>query len=425
MNYEELFKEAKNKKITNMQIVEKTVIDSSVEIIDGKIESYDDYNNIDYVVKAEYKGKTVKLKANYLDNDCLDLIIEKCCETDSEYQDMYLNKTENIPKNTPVEFNIKDEINTLISLNQLKEKYPKIEKITAYFSEQYANTRIINSNGVDISTDTHLCTLVVEAITKNNDNYISYDEKLLTTDKSSIHFEEFAKRVIERTLLLSKQKKIESKKYNIILDSKVASRIIRSFNHTLSATAIRNKVSCMENKLNKKIFSDKLTILEDPTNKEYPGYRLFDNEGTKTYKKEIVKDGIVETYLYDIKESLLANTNSTANGYDGISTRNMYVLPGNKSNEELLQELGNGIYVIDYMESGGTSINSVNGNISLQIFGFIVENGKFVSSIEPSIMTSTIFELLSNIKDIGNDLQFTSTVCASPSLLINEISIAR
>lgn len=425
MNYKEFFEKAREKKITNVQIVEKTVIDSTVDILDGKIESYDDYNNIDYSLKAEFNGKTVKLNADYLDDNTLDLIITKCNITDSEYKDDYLNKIESIPKNDTIEFSIQKEIEQLIKLDKIRERYPEICKLSLCFCENYTNTRIINSNNVDISTDSHLCTFVVEAITEKNGDFTSYDEKVLTTDKFKINFAEFVESVIKKTILISDKKKIESKKYDVILDRKVASRIIASFGQMLSAASIRNKVSCMEDKLEKKLFSDKLTVIEDPTNNKYPGYRLFDNEGTKTYKKDIIKGGVVKTYLYNIKEAILAETKSTANGYDSISTKNMYVVPGNLSDEELLKKLDNGLYIADYMESGGTSINSVNGNISLQVFGFVVENGKLVSGIEASILTSTIYEILSNIEEISNNLQFTYTSSASPAMLIKGISIAR
>lgn len=425
MDYKNFFEQAKEKNITNIQVVEKTVIDSTVEILDGKIESYDDYNNVDYDIKAEYNGKTVKLNADYLDDETLNLIIEKCNITDSEYKDDYLDNNEKINQNKVLDFNIKNEIDKLIKIDNLREKYPGIKKLTTCFCENYTNTRIINSNGVDISTDSHLCTYIVEAITEKDGNFTSYDEKVLTTNKEEIDFETFAENVIKKTLIICNKEKIESKKYNIILDRKVASRIIASFGQMLSATAVRNKVSCLDGKIAKKLFSDKLSVIEDPTNKDYPGYRLFDNEGTRTYKKEIIKAGVVKTYLYNIKEAILAETQSTANGYDSISTKNMYVIPGNISDEDLLKKLDNGIYIADYMESGGTSINSVNGNISLQVFGFIVEKGKLVSGIEPSILTSTIYELLSNIEEISSNLQFTSTSSASPSMLIRDISIAR
>lgn len=425
MDYKNFFEQAKEKNITNIQVVEKTVIDSTVEILDGKIESYDDYNNVDYDIKAEYNGKTVKLNADYLDDETLNLIIEKCNITDSEYKDDYLDNNEKINQNKVLDFNIKNEIDKLIKIDNLREKYPGIKKLTTCFCENYTNTRIINSNGVDISTDSHLCTYIVEAITEKDGNFTSYDEKVLTTNKEEIDFETFAENVIKKTLIICNKEKIESKKYNIILDRKVASRIIASFGQMLSATAVRNKVSCLDGKIAKKLFSDKLSVIEDPTNKDYPGYRLFDNEGTRTYKKEIIKAGVVKTYLYNIKEAILAEKQSTANGYDSISTKNMYVIPGNISDEDLLKKLDNGIYIADYMESGGTSINSVNGNISLQVFGFIVEKGKLVSGIEPSILTSTIYELLSNIEEISSNLQFTSTSSASPSMLIRDISIAR
>ena len=425
MNYSEFFSKAKEKNITNIQVVEKSVNDSSVELLDGKIDSYEDYNNIDYDIKAEYNGKTVKLSSDYLDEKILDLIITKCDITDTEYKDDYLSTGEVIKQNEEIEFNIKNEIDRLIEIDELRKKYSEIKKLTTCFCENYTNIRIINSNGVDISTDSHLCTFIVEAITEKNGDFTSYDEKILTTDKSEIDFEKFTESVINKAIIMSEKKRIESKKYNIILDRKVASRIIASFGQTLSATAIRNKVSCLENKLDKKLFSEKLSIVEDPTNKDYPGYRLFDNEGTRTYKKDIVKNGVVKTYLYNIKEAILADTKSTGNGYDSISTKNMYAIPGNLSEEELLKKLDNGIYIADYMESGGTSINSVNGNISLQVFGFIVENGKLVSGIEPSILTTTIYELLSNIDEISNNLQFTYTSFASPSMLIKNISIAR
>lgn len=423
MNYKEFFYKAQEMNITNIQVVEKTTVDSTVEIIDGKINSYDDYNNIDYTVKAEYEGKTVKLSADYLDDNTLDLIIKKCNITDSNYKDEYIKSNDDFPKKEIPSFNIKKEIELLINQDKIKNKYKEIKKLTFYFCENYTNTRIVNSNNVDISTDSHLSTFIVEAVSELDGIFTSYDEKVLSSDKSTIKFEEFIESVIKKTILLSNKKSVESNKYNIILGSTVAGRIIASFGHMLSASAIRNKVSCLEGKLNQKLFSDKLTIIEDPTNSKYPGYRLFDNEGTRTYKKEIIKDGVIKTYLYNIKEALLADTKSTANGYDGISTKNMYVVPGSLTDEELLKKLNNGLYIVDYMESGGTSINSMNGNISLQVFGFIVENGKLTSGIEASILTTTIFELLSNIEEISNNLQFTKTSSASPAMLINGISI--
>ena len=193
----------------------------------------------------------------------------------------------------------------------------------------------------------------------------------------------------------------------------------------ISAYNVRNRITCLEKMINKKIFNNKITIIEDPKNNKYPGVRLFDDEGCETQKKTIVEKGVLKTFLYNIKEAKLKRKKSTGNGYQDVTTRNMYLVPGKKSLEELMKDLKDGIYITDYMGASGTSINTVNGQISLQIFGFLIKDGKIVSGIEPSIMTTTIFELLTNVKEIGNDLQFTNLHAASPSLYIKDISIAR
>ena len=89
-----------------------------------------------------------------------------------------------------------------------------------------------------------------------------------------------------------------------------------------------------------------------------------------------------------------------------------------------MKKLKNGIYITDCMGSMNTAINPNTGNISLQIFGFIIENGEIKCGFEPSVMTTTIFELLSNIEEIENQVTFIKQSVGSPCLLVKDISIA-
>ncbi len=423
MDYKEFFKKAKEKGITNIQITEQESHGSNVKTLKGELDYLNSFDNISYNIKAEYNDKTVKLNCNYLDEDILDLLIMKSTATDSSYADEYLEKDKNIEKEKSIDIDVSEETKKLKELDKIKTNYKNLDALETYFTESYQNTRIINSKGVDISTNSHLCTFAVEALVKDKET-TSYGKEILTTNKKDINFEEFTKDVIEKAVIQNNKEKLECRKYNIILDNDVAGRIISHLGIMLAGDTIRNKVSCLGDKLEKQVFSNKLTIVEEPTNKKYPGYRLFDDEGTRTSNKTIIDKGKVKTYLYNIKEAKIEGIKSTGNGYGGIATRNMYTKPGDKSVEELLKELDNGIYITDFMGSMSSAINIVNGQISLQIFGFIVEDGKIVKGFEPAIMTTTIFELLSNIEAIGNDLIFTNTNCASPSILINDISIA-
>ena len=422
MEYKEFFDLAKQKGITNIQVTEYTSTGSSFKILEGKLEDFEDYNSKDYSIKAEYNNKTVKAIGNYLNEEILDLLIMKSTSTDSNYEDDYLENREIIKKEKTLEVDVSNEVVKLKELDNLRSK--KVDKLESCFQEEDDGVRIINSNGVDISNNSHLCIFSSASIVKNNDEVTCYDRTVLTTSKDEIDFENITKDVINKSIIQSDKEKIVGKKYDVILDNVVAARIISHLVDMLAGSAIRNKMSCLENKLNKQVFSNKITIVEEPTNKKYPGYRLFDDEGEETKDKTIIDKGRVNTYLYNIKEAKMAKTKPTGNGYGNINVRNMYLKPGSVSNEDLIKELKDGLYITDYMGSQNTAINNTNGDISLQVFGFIVKDGKIVKGFVPAIMTTTIFELLSNIEEIGNDLIFTNIRVASPSLLIKDISIA-
>ena len=425
MTSKTFFQKAKAKGIENIQIVETTENTGQIELINKELETFEISNHTGYQIKAEYNGKTVKATSDYLDESILDTIIMKVTYTDSKYQDDYLtDKTHNNKIDDMPQIDISDELDVLKELDDIRKDYPEVNSLTLSYSEIYEKKRIVNSNGVDIETACHLYEFVPEIVTKEKDSTTSYDRVYLKTNKNSLNMKDNLIKDIKMALKQAKKEKLKTKKYDIIVDSTVMKSILSNFIDMLSATNIRQKISCLEGKLNEKVFSDKLTIIEDPKNEDYPGATIFDDEGTETEKKEIIKDGVLKTYLYNIKEAKEQNKKTTGNGYSSISTRNMYIKPGDKTLEEMMKKLKNGIYITDCMGSMNTAINPNTGNISLQIFGFIIENGEIKCGFEPSVMTTTIFELLSNIEEIENQVTFIKQSVGSPCLLVKDISIA-
>ena len=425
MTSKTFFQKAKAKGIENIQIVETTENTGQIELINKELETFEISNHTGYQIKAEYNGKTVKASSDYLDESILDTIIMKATYTDSKYQDDYLtDKSHNNKMDDMPQIDISNELDVLKELDDIRKDYPEVNNLTLSYSEIYEKKRIVNSNGVDIETACHLYEFVPEIVTKEKDSTTSYDRVYLKTNKDSLNMKDNLIKDIKMALKQTKKEKLKTQKYDIIVDSTVMKSILSNFIDMLSATNIRQKISCLEGKLNEKVFSDKLTIIEDPKNDDYPGATIFDDEGTETEKKEIIKDGVLKTYLYNIKEAKEQNQKTTGNGYSSISTRNMYIKPGDKTLEEMMKKLKNGIYITDCMGSMNTAINPNTGNISLQVFGFIIENGEIKCGFEPSVMTTTIFELLSNIEEIENQVTFIKRSVGSPCLLVKDISIA-
>ena len=197
-------------------------------------------------------------------------------------------------------------------------------------------------------------------------------------------------------------------------------KILKAFSEMFKKELIDKNLSPLMDKINTKVFSDKINIVEDPTNEKLVGKRLFDNEGVTTYYKEIVSNGKFITSLYDNKTAKKDNVKSTGNSY---GVRNLYIVPGDLSEKELITKLDNGIY-IDNVTGLHAGINFLTTNISLQSAGYTIKNGKKDKALKMIILSTTLFELLNNVIEIGNNLEFYSSTCGSPSILFKNISIA-
>lgn len=53
-----------------------------------------------------------------------------------------------------------------------------------------------------------------------------------------------------------------------------------------------------------------------------------------------------------------------------------------------------------------------------------VKNGQVTQGYESCILTTNIKELFNHIVEIGSDLEFTSTKCGAPSMLVSNMNIA-
>ena len=178
------------------------------------------------------------------------------------------------------------------------------------------------------------------------------------------------------------------------------------------------------------IASDVVTIVDDPLLDNGFASTPFDDEGVATYKKELVSKGELKTLLHNLKTAYKAGCKSTGNGFKysyaspvSISPTNLYIEKGEKSLEELMEEVGEGILITELagLHSGA---NSITGDFSLAAKGFYIENGKKSYPVEQITIAGNYFYMLKDIEEVGNDLKFPMSSIGSPSVKIKEISIA-
>lgn len=409
--------------IDTIQLTKITTEEDSVEYVNEIREKYDISSSVAYQIKAEKEGKTVKALGNYLDEELLDTILMKFQYIETKNDDSYLTNIED--NNQPVEKTSFDDITetcSKIEASIAEKKEENITKIKIEYIRYYQQMQIMNNKGVNLNTSTANYILHVEVASSKNDKSV-VTRKTMTQTQDDFDFAKILEEEIKEAKYRLDETILKTGKYRVLIQNKVAGKLINNIMKGLNADEIQKKTSIFQEKKDQKIATPILNIIEDPTDKNYPGYRLFDMEGTKTKRKEVIKNGILQTYFYNNKTALKDHTSSTANEYGGITTSNLYVVPGEKSEEELIQELSTGV-IVTYFMCGEGSISLGKGNVSLQIFGYYVEDGKIKGGIKPAILTTTFDEILNNLEDIGNDLLFSTTHTGSPSLLFDRLNIA-
>jgi len=313
--------------------------------------------------------------------------------------------------------------NRLQNLEKLKKEYPTLKEINTDYEESIIQRRIITENNELYDIKKERVFFVEVMVQENEINSTFYNSKQNIEDKD-IDVETLTKEVIENAIDKLHYQPIQSGIYQVILTSKVMGSILNKFIDLFSADSLQKDTSLLVGKQNKQVFSSKVSIIEDPWNKTLIGKRLFDNKGTKTYYKEIVKNGVFQQALYDERTAIIDNVNTTGNDYGEISVRNLYIKKGEKSLDELISSLEKGI-LIDSVVGLHAGINPINGDISLQSEGYYIENGKKKYATKLFVLSTNIMDILNNVIELSNQVECHLKTTSSPDILLKNITISK
>ena len=188
------------------------------------------------------------------------------------------------------------------------------------------------------------------------------------------------------------------------------------FASAISSSAISRGTSFLKDKINEKIFSDKIDIFDNPDILRGLGSRTFDSEGVQTDTLKLVEQGVLKHYLVDTYNGKKLNIKS--NGRCG-GTSNLYFDKGKVSLKDLLNSNSRCLYITETIGHGS---NIVTGDYSVGATGFLIENGEFKYPINEITIAGNFKEMFKNIT-LANDLEFEYAT-NSPTMMIEGMVVA-
>jgi PmbA protein len=234
------------------------------------------------------------------------------------------------------------------------------------------------------------------------------------------------KRAAERALKRLGGRKIPSGERPVVFSNRTARSLLKLLCYALDGEDILLRNSFLVDKLGETLFSDKITIMDDPHIDRYPGSYPFDGEGMNGKTKVVIEKGKLLTYLHNsfsagkLNMALTGNASRTISHAPGITSGNFYLQPGRGSMQDLLHEMKEGILVEDLFLSG---MNDVTGDFSFGCSGFLVEKGKATSPVKEITIAGNILDVFKNILEIADDNLYKTSI-SSPSILVSKLAVA-
>lgn len=212
-------------------------------------------------------------------------------------------------------------------------------------------------------------------------------------------------------------KKLSTQRLPVIFDASIASGIINHFIGAISGGRLFRKTTFLLDSLNEQVFPEWVNIYERPHLLSGLGSAPFDGDGVRTSDKDIVKNGVVKSYIlsaYSARKLGMPNTGNAG------GVHNVFINTGKDDLPGLFQRMGKGLYITELM---GQGINLVTGDYSRGAAGFYIENGQIQYPVHEVTVASNLKQMFKNLVAVGNDLDKRSSI-QTGSLLIEDMMLA-
>ena len=229
----------------------------------------------------------------------------------------------------------------------------------------------------------------------------------------------------ERAVRRLKPRKVGTQKLPVVYDPRVSNGLLRHLAGAINGSAIARGTSFLKDSLGKRIMPAALSVFDDPHRKRGLASKPFDAEGIANDALALVEDGVLQTWILDLRSARqlgLETIGRAARGTSGPpspSTTNLYLPAGRITRDALLADIKSGLYVNELM---GFGINGVTGDYSRGASGFWIENGELAYPISEVTIAGNLKDMCLNMLP-ADDLKFRYGTDA-PTIRVDGLTIA-
>jgi PmbA protein len=292
------------------------------------------------------------------------------------------------------------------------------------FTRSKSKRLILNTNGIEIEEESTAVSGFVDVITINGDTSTAYD--FAVSRSLDIDFFALGKNASDLALKSRGGIKIEPQKTDVIFHPFAFSDILEeALAPSLDADNVQKGRSGLIGKLGEEIAVPGLCIYDDGLVEAGIDTSASDDEGVPSQHTTVIKNGVLETYLYDSYTAGKAGVKSTGNG-----SRSSYTSPPSVGlrnfvidypPEDIIANTTSGVFVNTII--GAHTANSISGDFSVEARNaFTIKDGVLDKPVKSLMISGNAFELLKNITGAGFDVRKVGGII-TPSIRVSGMSV--
>ena len=229
----------------------------------------------------------------------------------------------------------------------------------------------------------------------------------------------------ERTINRLGARKAKTGQFPVVFDSRVSRSLTSHFTNAVNGASIARGSSFLKDKMGQKIANSSISVIDDPLRHRGFGSRRFDGETLPVGQLELIKDGVLQSWLLDLASATQLGITSTGNASRSLSsppspgTSNCMITNGTVSVKNLIADIKEGLLVTELI---GSSVSLTTGDYSRGAAGFWIENGEITYPVTEATIAGNLKEMFFEMTPANDiDLRFSTS---APSVRVDGMMVA-
>jgi len=323
-------------------------------------------------------------------------------------------------RKNPQDVSMEEKIDTALAMDKTIFGYDsRIKSCTISYLDVTGTNYFINSDGTCIEQDKLYVWSRILASARENSIYASAREEIGSTSGYEVFDTEtpekvgtmVAKRVVEQL----KAKTPKGGSFPAVIGPNVVGVFMHEAMGHLAEADLTLSGSVLYDKLGKQIASDAVTVYDDGTVEGAFGSFKYDDEGVRTQKTALIEKGTLTGLMHNRETACKLNMEPTGNARAEdfrfepiIRMRNTYLAPGDRSFEELIEDVDFGYYLKSFR--GGQA--NLDGTFQVGIQeAYEIVKGQLGDAVRSASISGNTLETLHRVDAVGRDFELWSGRC--------------